>query len=210
MNKPNLQKALELLPWYANGSLSETETRFVESVLADSEELQQALTQTRQLANHVELPPLNIPDSDIGFAQLKQQIQNQPQQPGETIINRFFQWLIQPQGLALACSFAVAAIAVSIFIQQPEPVPGEYSTYSSPVVSEPAGGPQLRVVFAPGISDDKLHQMVSSALGRVVGGPNPVGAYTIEFTTPGQQQHALKSWRKQTSFRLVEPVGTDQ
>jgi hypothetical protein len=62
------QKAIELLPWYLNGSLSEDERRQVEEQLASSEECRTALEQTRAAARifAVRLPGEALVDQVFG------------------------------------------------------------------------------------------------------------------------------------------------
>jgi hypothetical protein len=68
-----------------------------------------------------------------------------------------------------------------------------------------SAGDQVVVVFNPSLRETELRGILLDLHARIVDGPSPAGAYTLELA-PGEQRAALAKLRRHQSVVFAEPV----
>jgi Putative zinc-finger len=64
------------------------------------------------------------------------------------------------------------------------PARARFVTLSAPAPLVTSAAPQIRVVFAETATEKQMRQVLLSIRGRLVDGPSPLGAYTLELPAP--------------------------
>ena len=78
---------------------------------------------------------------------------------------------------------------------------------ATPSVAAPAAVQrQVRVVFAPTATEAELRRILLEVRGEVVGGPSPLGAYTIAVPGGEPLELVLEHLRADAHVRFAEPV----
>ena len=95
----------------------------------------------------------------------------------------------RPVRWALAGQLAamiLLATALAFGPARRQPAGARYVTLSAPAaaLSAPATAPQIRLVFADTATAKQMREVLLSTRGRVVDGPSPLGAYTLELPAP--------------------------
>ncbi|HEX6200130.1 MAG TPA: zf-HC2 domain-containing protein [Thermoanaerobaculia bacterium] len=87
------------------------------------------------------------------------------------------------------------------------PAPAE-STATAPVPA--AGSTRIRVVFDPSLTEADIRALLLELRAQVVGGPSPLGAYTLEVPAGGADadppEVVLDHLRAQPGVRFAEPA----
>ena len=93
----------------------------------------------------------------------------------------------RPVRWALAGQLAATillATALALGPARRQPAAARYVTLSAPAASLSATAPQIRVVFADTATAKQMREVLLSTRGRLVDGPSPLGAYTLELPAP--------------------------
>jgi anti-sigma factor RsiW len=204
------QRVWELLPWYANGTLGETERRTVEEHAAQCERCREEVQACRQLGEAVQRTAMEAPTPHP--ARLSRLMSRLDEADGSsprarlagllTATPRPVRWVLAGQ---LAALLLLAAGLAWTPPPPPPADPAEYRTLSDAVA--PAAGAQVRVVFAEGATERQIRDVLLPIGGQLAGGPSQLGVYTVELPAgrdplPVVLQH-LRS-RPEVSF--AEPV----
>lgn len=81
------------------------------------------------------------------------------------------------------------------------------STAPAPVPA--AGGTRIRVVFDPSLTEEDIRSLLLELRAQVVGGPSPLGAYTLEIPAGADAdplEVVLDHLRAQPGVRFAEPA----
>lgn len=211
-----------LLPWYAEGTLSQEEHRRVEAHLRECQTCRQELADIRKIQQRVstfyaEQPR---PSPDV-FARVKariHQLESRQQQAQtvtspkwwETWLSVFESWtrpLFVPQWaptLAVALIVAQASLLVLTSVSrdtQPEDVPG---IFHGPVIERsipPATVPELKttikveLTFNEETPENQFREVIQELGGRLIDGPTKEGSYliAIEATDPEEVDQKIKT-----------------
>jgi hypothetical protein len=181
-----------LLPWYAAGTLSASETRRVAAALARDPELALRLEFVRDeaaetlLANEsIAAPSRHV--ADKLFAGIDAELAKDPRAyaPKFSLSGWFAEKLeaTRPRTLAFAGAAAALVIAVQAgFIVSNIGQPGGGATYTTATTGDPitAAGPQLLVNFQPGATVSDIESLLRQAGGSIVNGPE-AGMYTVKI-----------------------------
>lgn len=201
------QRIWELLPWYANGTLGETEKRTVEEHAAQCERCREEVQACRQLGEAVRLTAAEAPTPHP--ARLSRLTARLDEAEGSSRRARLAGLLTatpKPVRWVLAGQLAALLLLATAWVWTPAPPPpAEFKTLSDAVA--PAAGPQVRVVFAEGATERQIRDVLLPIGGQLAGGPSPLGVYTVELPEgrdplPVVLQH-LRS-RPEVSF--AEPI----
>lgn len=168
-------EALELLPWYVNGTLSDAEHSGVERHVRTCLPCRVAMQEQQHLAALLKQQPTVPLSADGGFEKLLATIDN-TQRPQHGMFGmrapRVARWATVT---ALAASVAVAAWLVILgtdSIREPQ-----FVTASQPV----SDNVEIDVVFAAEVSvADK--QALLREIGDVMGDPSDIGRYRVRLT----------------------------
>jgi len=211
----NFETISELLPWYANGSLTPAETSMVEQALLIDDELKQQLADLQQLNTHIHAEALVIPDAAKSLSKLKARIQAESTQ--ETPVKPVFSmthWLQEiTQKLAWipAPVHAFAAIAtvaaLSFFIIHEQQPSNTFIALSDPAIStDYTPENSITVVFISETDLDASKQLAEKVGASAISGPNTVGAYEIHFDSTATRDLALLELRENPALQLIEPI----
>ncbi len=201
------QRIWELLPWYANGTLGETESRTVEEHAAQCERCREEVQACRQLGEAVRLTAAEAPTPHP--ARLSRLMSRLDEADGSSPRARLAGLLTatpKPVRWVLAGQLAALLLLATAWMwTPPPPQPAEFKTLSDAVA--PVTGQQVRVVFAEGATERQIREVLLPIGGQLAGGPSALGVYTVELSEgrdplPVVLQH-LRS-RPEGSF--AEPI----
>jgi len=193
LSEKEKQEVSLLLPWYANGTLDDADTRKVEAALAQDEALAREFDVVLEdQAAMVELVseedvPISISErfkAALNAEQDELAPSVQPGETGESLINRMITALFPARPRAYA--FAAAAIvllvpAVAVFsIVNGNQQTGQYQTASG---QEETGIAKTRMLvkFNPEVTWSDIDAFLKENRGQVVKGPTADGLYELEL-----------------------------
>ncbi len=181
-----------LLPWYAAGTLSATETRRVAAAIAQDPELARRLEDIREEAAETLLLNESLPapsrraaDKLFAAIEAEQAVNPRTYTPKASL----GAWLaekmsgLRPRTLALAAAAAIAVIAVQggvILGQFAEPRQGYEIATAPPSTID--GGPQILVNFAPQASIADIESLLKDVGGTIIEGPHAGGLYRVRLS----------------------------
>ena len=220
------QRVSQLLPWYANGTLAAGERRTVLDHLASCalcrDEAEVCLATGTALRAAQEAAPSPHP-AQLNRLVARIQEEESAGRPGlrrfAASVARLFQATPRPvQGL-LAAQFALLALATGFLwnlhtraadaTAAPRPQAALFRTLSE-APAPPLPSVQIRLVFAEGATERQVRELLLSVRAQVVGGPSPLGAYTVEVPKAGSAadplDSVLKHLRSQPQVRFAEKV----
>jgi len=207
------RRVWDLLPWYANGTLEDGERRAVESHLAACSRCREELSACRGLGELLlEVPEVAPAPHPAHLARIMEKIGDHERaawrSPLESLRNlltatpRPVRWALAAQ-LVLVLGLSAG---LALHRQPPIAAPVTYQTLSDrPSAAVPVSG--LRVVFAPGATEQEIRDLLLGTRGQIVSGPSSLGVYTVEVPTgPDPLDKVLAHLRKHRQVSLAEPV----
>lgn len=189
----------ELLPWYANDTLTGDERQRVEDHLRDCGQCQQELAWLQRLRQQVKgLQPLESP-GELVRAKLLREVRSQPRR-------QRVQWW----QAALAASLAVIVIQGAVIFRLSGP--GNMQVAAAPIGSLPGQEALVRIRFKPTATETQIRQALRVINGAVVDGPGDSGVYYVRLegldtTQPFEIQDAVQ--RLKTASPVVLDVGME-
>jgi hypothetical protein len=198
-------EALELLPWYVNGTLSEAEHAGVERHIRGCLPCRVALQEQCHLAALLKQQPTVPLSAEGGFERLLAEIdaRRRPQRDG-------LGWRAPRLGrlvpfTALAASLALAAWLVTL---------GTDSSRDATFVTatQPGNGAvEIDVVFAAGVSEADKSALIRE-IGGVAGQPSSVGRYRVHLTDASTDRAAeiIARLRADARVRFAAPAYTSE
>lgn len=190
---PELSRSevLDLLPWFAAGSLGEADTQRVTDWLArhgDAHpEVREELDWLRRTFDQARASVQSqLPPADQGLDCLMRAVRSEraPSRaaplPAAASTPRLLRWLrhLTPaRGLALA-GLALAQTAVIVVLLQ-RPPDGEQVPLSDPRLPSLRDGALLQVTFAPAATEAQIRSALQEAQATLVAGPGVLGVYTV-------------------------------
>ena len=161
-------KIIELLPWYANNSLDEEETRMVNEALKNDDELKKEYELFISLSSNIKSNQKPSP-GEIGLARLKRGIKASQSTGGHTAKG----WKLA----AIAASLVIVVQIGVILNQNSEP------QYYRPL----DGGNILANTIGVSISSAATEQQIRDTLVNsgavIIDGPSAAGIYRLRSTT---------------------------
>lgn len=209
------RRVWESLPLYANGTLSGQETAQVEAHIASCSACAQELARCRALSLAMKSGTQDVwQPSPRHWAEVLAAVEATETRPGDsrqTLIQRLYAWLHatpRPVRLVLAAQAALIVILTgAVVVMQP---PQIYATLSRGHEESRAPGVSIRMVFAEGIAEREVRELLQSIEGSIIQGPSPLGAYTVELrmadTTSDHVDRVLVRIRAHPKVRLAELV----
>jgi hypothetical protein len=221
---PDVHEVVLLLPWYLNGKLAEGERIEVERHLStcpecrrELESLSEVRTQTREMLAAVPGP------SDRARQAVMQQVRSskaaaqrvgpagsQDPQPG--LLERFmgaFGALFRPQWApALAVLLIVGQAGALAWLAQGPATQSELPGTQPGLQSRGVGGEpvRLRIVFGPSATVHDVAAAIHDLGGRIVDGPTPEGAFTVELQPASAQETSSRLRALRERPGLVESI----
>lgn len=171
---PGERAALELLPWFVNGTLEGEERETVQRALRSSITVRREHERLSRLQAVVKGDDAELAATDRGFERLMARIAaddaagaKRPAAPARPV-----------RGWPLAQAAAVLALVSGVmwWLGRDESIaPAGYET----LTREAQGVPQLRLVFAPDIDDAERQALIAEFGLAQAAPPSPEGLYTL-------------------------------
>lgn len=210
-----------LLPWFANGSLDAKERAVVQAHLDACAECRSHLEVERRIGVTVRASALPARSPEPGLARLMSTIA--AREPGRRQAPRrgLAAWLARwkawtapdawPMALAGAGALAVIIAAVALQTLPTGTVeatsPDAYHVLGLPPASRATGASDLHLVMAPSVDAARRAALLAIVDGRIIDGPNSVGAYTVRIAASGgpvDLTGALDRLRREPDVVLAE------
>lgn len=182
-----------LLPWYASGTLDDTDRALVDAHLAGCDECRAALATERKLARAVASLPVDI---EQGWSAMADRLEPRPA-PVPLWRRRV------PIGWAVGTPIAAAASVAFAFTAIPAAqVAPTYVALGAPTKAQPGN---ILLIFKSETTDRAMRAALDKAGARIVGGPNASGAYIVSVA-PDRRAAALTGLRASPDLVLAEPI----
>lgn len=195
-----------LLPWFVNGTLDRVEARSLKEHINHcpicQEELQAVQHEWRLYRSVMEEVP--IPST---YSRLLSETRK------EGLLQKVLSWLQGPlqwprTALVLLVVQAVLIVALTAVLSL-NPKEGLYRTLSGPQLAA-LKGPRLQILFRGDTPEQLIRKSLLEIGGTIVGGPTPMGVYTIELPpgTSRQELQRVHSFLRAKEFvRFVDVEG---
>ena len=199
------QQAWELLPWLVNETLAPMEREGVETHLASCGECRDEAERCRALGALVRSADVAPSPHPAQLAQLMRRVDEAEQTRKRPRLVRLLGARRVNVWWALAAQAAVLVVLLAVVFWSP--APSRFRTLSDPAPPAVVTQRQVRVVFAPTTTEAELRRALLEVRGEVVGGPSPLGAYTIAVPAGAEPlQLVLEHLRADPHVRFAEPV----
>ena len=199
------QRALELLPWYVNGTLEGEERELVSRQVLASLPCRKEFERLRRLHQLFQRDDAEAAATDREFERLMTRIRASDAQPPVTSRGRGLGWL----QFALAAT-VVATAAASLWwgYFMPSDPSHTYETLTNPQPTDPASV-RLRVLFVPGVDGAQQRELLESFGLTTIGSPAEDGVVTVAFPARADRGAIVNALRQDPRIRLVTtPPGT--
>ncbi len=208
IDDPAHSEVVDLLPWYANGTLDDDERARVERHLADCIGCKQELLDLRKMQTMYNDDKFDAA-ANAGLARVVARIEQLEARPRlrdriRAAMTRFSGSRSWMQAALAAQLIIIVALSV-MMLNRSEP--HYYHTLSAPGPASPQRA-ALLVIFEPGRSEAQIRELLLGMHARIIDGPTLEGVYTLEVA-PGERQRALAQLRAYSWIRFAEPVGQD-
>jgi anti-sigma factor RsiW len=214
------RRVWDLLPWYANGTLGDSERRVVEMHLASCDPCRTELDLCRRLGIALERTPETDPaPHPAQLARVLARIDADEKEAGRHPLGRLRDLLAATPSAArwaLAVQLGLVLLLAGVLLQTARhPESSEPSAPAFRTLSDPAASPstaargmaQIRIVFAPGTTEQEIRDLLLGIRGQIAGGPSPLGVYTVEVpAAPDPLSGVLARLRKHPQVSLAEPA----
>ncbi len=206
---PEHGKAAELLPWLVNDTLKGAERVRVERHVAECVACRNEMEGLRALQAYIaEGDTDQDADPVVTYAFRRVNARLDEVWPGgsaKRILRSIArQWRQSRPWLRAAVVAQSALVALLIVALLGQPAPQYYRTLATTPVPASADD-QIVVVFNSSLRETELRDMLLDLHARIVDGPSPVGAYTLQVAQ-GEQQAALAKLHRQSSVVFAEPA----
>ena len=195
------QRALELLPWYVNGTLAGEERELVSRQVLASLSCRKELERLRRLHQLIQRDDPEAAATGRAFERLMARIDASEVSPPPRArrAGRQFTWT----PFALAASLTVSVSALLWWEGAAPPVtPHTYETLTS---SQPADSMAtgLRIVFAPGVAESEQLKLLARH-GLTIAGPSTDdGVVTLVFADGTNRAAIVAALRQDPRIKLV-------
>ena len=205
-DNPQHTETAELLPWFATGTLDPEEHAKVEQHLMECITCRNELRNIQAIRAKIVATDDPDPAAGIGFARLKGRIERIESGQGRRVSMRILtaQWLASNpwiKGAMLGQTALVLALASYAFL--PNPTPQYYHTLGA-TTAPATTRMKIVVMFDTASPERKIRDVLIDVHARIVDGPSPEGAYTLEVAQD-RQREILEELRRQSIVTLAQP-----
>jgi hypothetical protein len=195
-------RAVELLPWFVNGTLSGAEREAVEAHVRACIACRRELKEQQQLYGAVRARRTADVSAEAGFDRLDRAIDDAAY--GRRSWSR---------RSAAAAPFAIAAaagLAVLALLLWFTPLPGLSDGQYSTLAESPSGaGTVLDIVFAEETTAAEMQQLLDDIGGEIVAGPSNLGRYNVRIADSSHLKDLLGTLAADSRVRFAARSLTD-
>jgi len=211
------QDVQSLLPWYAAGSLADSEAERVQQHLRECPECRAELAWQRRLIETAAPLPAAL-DQERALARLMARLDEVPAplaqpvskpSPAAPAPSRFagalLDWLRGPgdwKGWAIAAQALVIVLLAAKML--PAGAPPDYKALGS----APAATPDLLVVFKQDASVQDVQRLLKTSGAHLVGGPTATGAWLLDVEA-AQRSAVLAALRADPAVEMAELLAAE-
>ena len=170
---------MELLPWYVNGTLPEAERRSVERHLRECLPCRAALKDERRLAAVLHGRASDNVSMERNFERLVDRIRT-PQRPPRGA--RAFAGLRHGIPSSVIAATAVTLVAALIGTALWLGVRHDGTGYSTATSTVQDASQRIDIIFAAGVDERQIRELLASINGTIIGGPSDLGRYTVRLS----------------------------
>jgi hypothetical protein len=202
------RRALELLPWYVNGTLEGDERELVGRQVLASLTCRKELERLRRLHQLMQRDDAEAVATDRELDRLMARIRASDASPrSAAAVGRLgFPWM--PYALAASVAASVSAL-LWWETRMPSAPPHTYETLTNPA---PAGvaATRLRILFAPGVTGAEQRELLDSHGLTAVGPAAADGVVTLAFPGDADRAAIVAALKQDPRIQFVtSPPGTD-
>lgn len=172
------RRALELLPWYVNGTLEGEERELVSRQVLASITCRKELERLRRLQDLIQQEDAEATATDRAFERLMARIEASDATP--RVRPRRFGRDITGTRFAFAAALVAAVSALWWWASAPVVQPPAYETMSRPQPTD-SGAATVRVVFSPDITELQQQELLARHGLRAIAPPTADGVVTLAF-----------------------------
>lgn len=225
------EDVLELLPWYATGSLEPEDARAVEDHLAscssaERTELMAELDELKLIHSAVSADGPEEPTFRPGLiqsalleieameaAEQREAVETHRTGPWARLKDAFselsasLQWSATPRFARVAVISQLALViglAAALTLRAPEET--EYGVLSGQGAGTPSSGPLFSVVFEPEAAHSAITTFLVEQNLTVVAGPSALGVYTVSAAREAEPEALMKTLEASPLTTFVAPV----
>lgn len=216
-------EVLKLLPWYHNGTLSESEIARVEPHLADCDRCQNELVRCSEINEAVgaeresDWQP-GEPDLDRMLERIAT-LEPKPSPPRSERIRMREIWPLLPSpvrwGLVGQTLVTAGLAALLFWPSTPEPsrgasgMPARFETLTTPTNGPTSAGTaarRIQIIFAEGATESDLRSLLLNVRGTIIAGPSKRGVYELILEKPDSFDTQLARLRGDARVRFAEAL----
>lgn len=191
-----------LLPWYANGTLSEEEAIAVEAHLAECPECRDDLVAERAIGSEISGIVMDVEKS---WAAMRRRIEQPVPEGNETVVPFRPKSVLRrsvPMAWAVAAQAAALVLVVGgVWLAQPATQPAYHALGAAPA---PAAA-NMVVIFRPDATEQQMRTLLTRNHASLVDGPTPSNAYLLHVAA-ARRAATLADLGASKEVVLAEPV----
>lgn len=203
----NHRHSWELIPWYVNGTVTETQRGSLLRHLEECAQCREEVEAQRTLLQAMRTRPLveNMPHGSL--QKLWSRIDAHPVPARAAPPTQSRQRLVGLLAAAVVLQAVLIGVLSAYLMQGPaRGEAAEFRTVSSPLAS--AGTPSMRAVFSPTMTLGELQALLERSRLRIVNGPTQDGVYSLATESAGDDpKQALLALRAHPAVKFAELVG---
>ncbi len=209
----NNQEVNELISWYVNGTLPESELGRVEKLLEESEQARRMLAWERKVRDAARNDSKLQCAPELGLSKVMQRIEQQQAEKKETqveadsVFQKMANWLgsfkLSP---AFAMVAAVAVVQFGVIVQIWPTTPGADFAQVRSVDNTPAVLTEdsfLRIAFKEATTEAELRKVLHHAQVEMVAGPTQLGDYFL-IVANSHKANAMQTLQASAVVEYVE------
>lgn len=192
----------ELLPWYANGTLGESDCAWVDRYLTEHPEARAELEWYHSLAARLQESAPVVPET-IGLAKALALINRSQPSFAERVSAFFASFGIRP-AIAFAAA-AIFAVQGGVIVNLMHSAGDDASEIRALRASVTDDGPMLKINFAPDAREAQIRHLLMTVQGRLAGGPGQLGDYYV-IVSKGKEEQIARQLRSDPIVMAVTLV----
>jgi hypothetical protein len=196
-------RALELLPWLVNGTLTGDDREAVEQHARACIACRRELKEQQRLHAAVRARRTVDVSAEAGFDRLNAELDT----AAAAVRPRWRARFATAAPFAVAAAAGMAMLAILLWLTPlPELGDNEYSTLATPSVGNAA---LLDIVFADDTTAAQIQELLDDIGGTIVAGPSELGRYSVRIAGDPRNAELIATLRVDPRVRFAGPALTE-